>query len=68
LRRRRVVDDEPAHRAGGVGQKARPVGERDVLASRDVEVGLVQQRRRAEREREAAAPQVALGEPVQLLV
>ena len=37
----RIVDDEPAHGARGIGQKTRPIGKRDVFASCDVEIGLV---------------------------
>ena len=45
----RVVDDQPAHHARGVAHEALAIGKCRALAAGDVQIGLVQQRGRAER-------------------
>jgi len=44
-----AIDDQPAHDPRGVGHEAVAIGKRRTLAARDIEIGLVQERRRAAR-------------------
>src|SRR5690242_17682070 len=62
----RVVDDEAAHRPRRVGHEAAAVGKRDRVALRHVDERFVQQRRRTHRDRDAAFPELASGQPMQL--
>ena len=64
----RVVDDQPAHHPGGIAEEAVAVGEGRPLALRDVQIRLVQDRRRAERRARPPLGQLAAGHPVQLVV
>ena len=61
-----VVDDEPAHHPRGVRHEPVTVGEPFAFLLRQVEVGLVEQARGAERHAPPLAAQLALGDPVQL--
>jgi hypothetical protein len=63
-----MIDDEAAHHPRRVGHEPRPVGKRDAVPVRDLDVRLVQQRRHAERERAAAPGELAAGHPVQLRI
>jgi hypothetical protein len=60
------VDHQAAHRACGVGQKARLVRERECVAAPHVEVGLMQQRRGAEGGLRAVALHLAPRQAVQV--
>lgn len=62
-----VVDDQAAHRPRRVGEEARPVG-KDNAASAEVDVGLVQQRRRAQGQARRVDVQLPARQPVQLAV
>jgi len=63
-----VVDHESAHGPGCVSEKLWPAGELDPFATSDVEVGLMQQRGRAEGEIGSAAMELTIGDGVQLAV
>src|SRR5204863_5573786 len=62
----RVVDDEAPHDTGGIAHEPRAIGEGDAFASRDVEVGLVQEGRRSEGEGTAVLGELPLRQPVEL--
>src|SRR5580704_9890833 len=64
----RVVDRETTHGARRVGEEPGAVHERDVLASRDVQIRLVDQRRGSERERRTSSTQARLGQLVELII
>jgi len=62
----RVVDDQPTHRAGGVAEKARAIGVLDIGAPDHVEVSLVKEGRRPDRQRRSQTTQAAFRHAVQL--
>jgi len=62
-----VVNDEPAHHLCSVSDEARTIGERRSAAG-DLNIGLMQEGRRAESYREPVSVQFALCQAVQLRV
>ena len=64
----RVVDDDAAHHAGRIAHEPVAVGKRRALAAGNVQIGVVQQRRRAERDAGAAARELAPRHAMQLVV
>src|SRR5829696_85746 len=62
----RIIDDEPPHHARGVAHEARTIGKRRPLAIRNVEVGLVEQRRGTERYAGPAPRELTARHPVEL--
>ena len=63
-----VVDHQSTHGARRIREKPVSLREFDAFAIRDIQVSLVQQRRRAEAEPAATAPEMMFGQPVQLMV
>src|SRR5215210_106522 len=63
-----AVDDQAAHDPCRIGEEPGAIGERQILALRDVEIGLVEQAGRAERSAWTRARQLAAGEPAELPV
>ena len=63
-----VVDDQAAHRSRRVLQEPEAIRKGHPAAPVEIEVGFVQQRRRAHRELAAAALKMRLGKGVQLAV
>jgi hypothetical protein len=61
-----VVDDQAAHHPSGISHEALLVGELVAVDPRQVEVRLVQQARRADRDTPPVARQLAAPHPVQL--
>jgi hypothetical protein len=63
-----VVDDRAAHHPGRVAHEAVAIGKRDALATRDVQVRLVQQRGRPERHARRTFRQLTPRHAMQLVV
>ena len=60
-----VIDDEAAHHPCRIRHESRAVGKHDAFTARDVEVRLMEQRRRAESDIPVPPCQLALSQPVQ---
>ena len=61
-----VVHDERSHDLRRIGHEARPIGKDRTFAPRHVEIGLVEERRRAERQPAAPPGQLPLRQSMQL--
>ena len=64
----RVIDDEAAHHLRGIGHEASAVRKDRCLASGDVEVDLVEERRRPDRGARSVVSELPLRQAVQLVV
>ena len=62
------VDDQTAHRARRIRQKTCTVRKGDIVPPGHVEIGLVEQRRRRQRQRVACSPQRPFGEAMELRI
>src|SRR6187455_1865590 len=61
-----VVDDEPAHHLARILHETRPIWKRGAVPAGHLEVGFVQERRRAQVDAEPTSRELTAGQPMQL--